>query len=152
MENKSPYNKSILEYDVSPLIQAAAILAAVLLFIVGAKLIAMTGWVAIDAGTPWLVACSFTLLYIIFNSVLSLSAVDQNKYWVQSLISYVLVCVGGGVLAYVFSGAGMSEVGGYKVIYVVFTMGYILLLIITRSMRKIVNYAEKQDDRLRGEE
>jgi len=152
MYGKSNDDKSILEFQISPIIQASALLAVIVLFILGGRLIALTGLIDIDQGTPWLTACSFTLFYAIFSSVFSLSANDQNKYWVQSLIGYVIISVGGGGLAFLFSGVGMDQVGGYKVIYIVFTMGYILLLVIMRSMRKIVKLAEKEDARLRGED
>jgi len=145
-------DKSILEYDVSPFIQAAVIIAAIVVFILGGRLVALTGLVDIDQGTPWLVACSFTLLYVIFNSVLSISAADQNRYWMQSIMTYVGVVVVGGVVAYLFSGATMDEVGAYKLIYMIFTLGYVILLGVVRSMRKIVMIAQKQDKRLRGED
>jgi len=144
--------KSILEYQVSPLIQAGVIVLAVVVFILLGRLISLTGLLDIDKGTPWLVACSFTLFYALFNSVLSLSATDQNKYWSQSIFGYFIITVVGGLVAYLFSGATMDEVGGYRPIYIVFTMGYILLLIIVRSMRKIVGLAEREDKRLRGED
>jgi len=54
-------DKSILEYDISPFLQAAVILGAIVVFILGGRLIALTGLIDVDQGTPWLVACSFTL-------------------------------------------------------------------------------------------
>jgi len=145
-------DKSILEYDISPFLQAAVILGAIVVFILGGRLIALTGLIDVDQGTPWLVACSFTLLYAIFSSVLSISALDQNKYWMQSIIGYVGIVVLGGVLAYFFSGVNMDEVGAYKLIYMIFTLGYVILLGVVRSMRKIVKIAQEQDKRLRGED
>jgi len=145
-------NKSILEYNISPLLQAGVILGLVVLFILGSKLVAMTGIIEIDKGTPWLIACSLTLFYVLFNSVYSLSAEDQNKYWGLSILGYVIITVGGGLLAFLFSGVQMDVVGSYKFIYLIFTMGYILLLVIMRSMRRIVFLAEREDKRLRGED
>lgn len=145
-------DKSILEYNISPFVQAGGLLAAITVFILLGKAIGATGLVDIDEGTPWLVACSFTLLFAIFNSVLSLSTPDQNKYWLQSIMSYIILVVGGGGIAYFFSGHGMDDVGSYRWIYIVFTIGYILLLTIMRTMRRIVKLAQEQDKRLRGED
>lgn len=145
-------DKSILEYNISPFVQAGGLLAAITVFILLGKAIGATGLVDIDEGTPWLVACSFTLLFAIFNSVLSLSTPDQNKYWLQSIMSYIILVVGGGGIAYLFSGYGMDDVGSYRWIYIVFTIGYILLLTIMRTMRRIVKLAQEQDKRLRGED
>jgi len=84
--------------------------------------------------------------------ITSISALDQNKYWMQSIIGYVGIVVLGGVLAYFFSGVNMDEVGAYKLIYMIFTLGYVILLGVVRSMRKIVKIAQEQDKRLRGED
>ena len=54
-------------------------------------------------------------------------------------------------MSWAFSGLTIDEAGSFRWLYVVFTMGYIILLAIVRSMRRIVAMAQKQDKRLRGE-
>lgn len=145
-------NKSIFEYNISPFVQAGAVLATILVFIIFTFIFGKLGIADTDEGTPYLVACSMTFFFAIGNSVLSLSADDQNTYWWQSILSYVIIVVIGGTIAYLFSGVSMDEVGSYKWLYVVFTFGHILFLTIVRSMRRIVTLAKKQDKRLRGED
>lgn len=145
-------NKSIFEYNIPPFLQAGVILATILVFIIITVIFGKLGLADTDSGTPYLVACSMTFFFAIGNSVLSLSADDQNTYWWQSILSYVIIVVVGGTIAYLFSGVGMDEVGSYKWLYVVFTFGHILFLTIIRTMRRIVYLAKKEDRRLRGED
>lgn len=145
-------NKSIFEYHISPFIQAGVVLASILIFILITMAFGSLGFADTDEGTPWLVACSMTFFFAIGNSVLSLAADDQNKYWWQSILSFVLLALIGGSLAYLFSGQTVGEVDSYKWLYAVFTFGHILFLAIVRTMKRIVNLAKEQDSRLRGED
>lgn len=145
-------DKSIFEYQISPFLQAGVVLGCILLFTLITLIFGKLGFAETDEGTPWLVACSMTFFFAIGNSVLSLAADDQNTYWWQSILSFVLLAVLGGTMAYLFSGATIGEVDSYKWLYVVFTFGHILFLAIIRTMRRIVNLAKEQDSRLRGED
>lgn len=145
-------DKSIFEYKISPFVQAGAVLGTIILFILITMIFGATGLVETDEGTPWLVACSMTFFFALGNSVLSLSADDMNRYWWQSILSYVLLVVLGGSVAYLFSGAEMDAVGSYRWLYVVFTFGHILFLAIARTMKRLVKIAKEQDSRLRGED
>jgi len=145
-------DKSIFEYKISPFLQGGAVLGAILVFILGTIVFGKLGLADTDAGTPWLVACSLTFFYTIGNSVLSLAADDQNTYWWQSILTFVLLVVLGGSMAYLFSGVAIGNIDSYKWLYVVFTFGHILFLTIVRTMKKIVTIAKKQDSRLRGED
>ena len=145
-------NKSIFEYKVSPFLQAGVVLACIFVFILITVAFGSVGIVETDEGTPWLIACSMTFFFAIGNSVLSLAADDQNTYWWQSILSYVLLALIGGSMAYLFSGVSVGEVDSYKWLYVVFTFGHILFLAIVRTLKRIVIMAKKQDSRLRGED
>lgn len=145
-------DKSIFEYKISPFLQAGAVLLCILIFILVTKIFGSLGLAETDEGTPWLVACSMTFFFAIGNSILSLAADDQNKYWFHSILSFVLLAVLGGTMAYLFSGATVGEVDSYKWLYVVFTFGHILFLAIVRTMKRIVKIAKEQDSKLRGED
>ena len=145
-------DKSIFEYNISPFKQAGAVLLLIILFILVTVVFGSLGFAETDEGTPWLVACSMTFFFAIGNSVMSLAADDQNTYWWQSILSFVLLAVLGGSIAYLFSGATVGEVDSYKWLYVVFTFGHILFLAIVRTMKRLVKIAKEQDNRLRGED
>lgn len=144
-------DKSIFEYQISPFIQAIPIVVVILLFTVVA-------WAAEKAGIfnpkpyfPYVIMFSFLLFFALANCLMSFSAEDQNKYWRDSILSYVGIAVLGGAIAYLFSGLTIGEAATFKWLFFVFTFGYVILLTIMRSMRKIVKFAQRQDDRLRGE-
>jgi len=145
-------NKSIFEYKISPFLQGGVVLGAIVIFILVTMIFGSIGLADTDGGTPWLVACSMTFFFVIGNSILSLAADDQNTYWWQSILTYVLLVVLGATSAYLFSGVSIDEAGSYRWLYVVFTFGHILFLTIVRTMKKIVKIAQKQDSRLRGED
>jgi len=145
-------DKSIFEYKISPFVQGGAVLGAILVFTLITIVFGKLGLADTDNGTPWLVACSMTFFYAIGNSVLSLAADDQNTYWWQSILTFVLLVVLGGTMAYLFSGVSMDEVGSYRWLYVVFTFGHVLFLTIGRTMKRLVTIAQKQDRKLRGED
>lgn len=147
MESPSPFRK-----EIHPLKQALFVLISMpvinFLFYIPHWL----GWFELQDYFPWTVAASFTLLFAVGNSILSLGATDQNKYWGSSIMSYMIVVIVGGAMAWLFSGQHIYEAKSFRWIYVVFTFGYLLFLSMVRAMRKIVQIAQKQDARLRGEE
>lgn len=145
-------DKSIFEYDITPIKQVIVIACTIFLFILVARIPVWLGIMEEDPMTPWLIACSMTFFYAIANSVLSISTSDQNSYWWQSMLGYVAVAVLGGGFAYLISGVGMDEVGSFKWLFSMFAIGHVLFLAIARTMRKIVKIATDQDKKLRGEE
>lgn len=145
-------DKSIFEYNIPPYIQAAVVLAAVVVFILVTKLCGAIGIAEVDGGTPWLIIASMSFFFALGNAVMSLAADDQNKYFLHSLLSFVgLVAIGGGI-AYLFSGQSMDNFGSFRWLFVLFAMGHVFFLLLIRTMRKIVKIAQKQDSRLRGED
>ena len=143
----SPFKK-----EIHPLKQAIAVIACMpvimLLFLVPS----WSGFYEVDPHFPWTVSASFTLLFAVANSVLSLGATDQNKYWGNSIFAYMGVVLIGGFIAWLISGQNIYEAKSFRWIYIVFTFGYLLFLSIVRLMRKIVQIAQEQDARLRGED
>ena len=82
---------------------------------------------------------------------MSLKAASMNKYWSRSIMAFMGLLVVSGLLATVFSGLSIDEAGSFRWLFVVLTFGYLVFLSIVRLMKKIVDIAIEQDDRLRGE-
>jgi hypothetical protein len=93
---------------------------------------------------------AFTLVFGIFNAILSLSSKDQNKYYGVSIINYVIYCGVTITVGRLLSGISIDEAGSYRWIYFVFSFGYVFFLALVRTMRWIVNIAQKNDKRMRG--
>lgn len=94
---------------------------------------------------PWLVATSFLLFFAMFNSVLSLASEDSNKYWTWSLFSYIGLALVSGGLAYLFSSTSINDARSYKWIYVVLTFGYLVFLSMVGFMRRVVDFAQREE-------
>ncbi len=100
----------------------------------------------------WTVAAAITLLYASLSSILSLSSKDPVRYWGRSISGYAAVVVLGGFFAYAMTGLSIYEAMSFSWIYVVFTFVYLVFLSIVSAIRKIVDIAQRQDRRMRGEE
>ena len=150
MQLSENQNTSIFEKDISPYKQGLIILISTLFFHLMILTVASTD--SFLSRTYWTVSIAMVLVYALFNSIISLSTKDQNSYYLKSIITYVLLCISGGILAYLFSKKNIDEAGPYRWMYIVFTMVYILILVIIRTMRVIVTLAQKKDKRMRGED
>jgi hypothetical protein len=143
METKQPY---FLDKTYNPFVQAAIALGFVLASMLIAQIAKWSSIIAVSNRFFWIIAGTAILSFAIFNSVLSLSTKDMNKYWMYSTASYVVLLVGSSFLAYFFSSMTITEAGSFRWIFIVLTFGYLLFLSLMRFMRKIVQIAQKEDD------
>ena len=143
--------ESPFTFAISPKRQCIAALiiiaSAMLLFVGPSKL----GLYELQEYFPWTVAAALTFLFGIANTIMSLSSRDISTYWRDSIASYFLVMLFGGLVAWAFSGLTVFEAKSFSWIYMVFTFSYLLFMSMVQAMRKIVSIAQEQDSRLRGE-
>lgn len=140
------------EISFPPYRQVAVVLLIALVMMGVSKLIPISEYSTTGAIRPWVVLCGLILFFAVCNSVLSLYTEDLNKYWMQSIISFVALLVVGGLLAWGISGVSISNAGSVKWLYFVFTFGYLVFLSIVNLLKFFVKLAQKQDKNLRGEE
>lgn len=136
---------SFLYKAYNPALQALLVFVAGFVVMLFAKLIFMTGILEPNPRFPWMTAASFMLFFAIFNSITSLSAKDLNNYWLRSMLSFAVLAVASGFMAYLFSSLSISEAGSYRWIFQVLTFGYLVFLSILGFMKKIVEFAERED-------
>lgn len=141
----STQNESLFEKSIDPVLQAAVALGGVLAFIVVAKFIDLIGLMEIPERFPWMTAAAFLLLFALFNSVFSLSSENMLKYWGRSVYSFLGLAAAAGGLAYLFSSLSIGQAGSYKWIYVVVSIGYLVFLSMMATMRKVVEFAQKEE-------
>ena len=101
---------------------------------------------------PWIVSTAMILLYIIVNTVVALRIDNAVPYWIYSIITYFLLLAISYGWCFLLTGKHIDEVGSFRWLWMVLTMVYIVFFIITRTMKRIVDIAIKQDKKLRGEE
>ena len=94
---------------------------------------------------PWMCAASFLLFFALFNSIFSLSAADTNEYWTKSMIAFAGLALLSGLCAWGFSKLSVNEAGSYKWIFIVVTFGYLVFLSMMGFMKRIVEFAERED-------
>ena len=135
-----------------PEYQAIIVFLAGLLLALLDKLATAIGLWESASNNAWIIMTAFVLFYALFNSILSLKADSMNRYWSRSIMSFVgLIAVSIGVST-LLSGIGIDEAGSFRWLFLVLTIGYLVFLVIVRLMRRIVEIAIKQDERLRGGE
>jgi chromate transport protein ChrA len=95
----------------------------------------------------YVIAGTFMLLFAIFNSIISLAVNNMNNYWSRSIPCFAILMIVLGFLAYLFSSVSIFEAGTFAWIFQVLTFGYLLFLSMMRFMRKIVQLAQREDNR-----
>ncbi len=142
---------SIFSYEIHPLKQGAGFFAMLLAMYAMTFLVQMSGITEVNPMLYWEFLFMLILIYSLTNCIFFFAYKNENIYWLYSLIVYVLIAGGGGLIAYLVSGLPLNEAGSFRWLYVVFTIGYIVFLTIVRLMRVIIVWAKKKDSRLRGE-
>lgn len=138
--------ESLYQKQISPVIQAGVVLGATILIML------IVSALSDNEMHPWMISATFLFSYVIFNSALSFAYDKQGKYWLISIICYAVLLLVGILLARSLTGLSLGEAKSMKMIYIMFTVGYIVLLTIASSMKTILQLVLKQDKRLRGEE
>lgn len=128
----------------NPFLQAGIVLGLVFIFDIGAFLM-NSGGMEFNQNTPWVIAATFILFFAMFNAIISLMSDNMDRYWTRSMLSYIAVVVIGGLLAWAFSSLSINEAGSFRWIYIVLTFGYLLFLSIITLMRKIVDFAQREE-------
>ena len=105
-----------------------------------------------EKNTPWILMTACILFYAVCSSVLSLRARNQNTYWRNSILSFVGLMILSGLFAMLISGLSMDKAGSFRWLFFVMAIGYLVFLSIVRLIRRIVELAIKQDEKLRGGE
>ncbi len=135
-----------------PIFQLASILVLFVL-LVGLLYIAMSEEErALSPNTAWEIMASCVLFFSLVNCVFSLQSKSVTTYWRDSIFSFMGLLVIGGALAWLFSGVSLKDAGSISWILFVFSFGYLIFLSIANIMKFVVELAQKQDKRLRGEE
>jgi len=100
---------------------------------------------------PWIVATAMVLCFVILNSLVALRIDPIVPYWSRSVMLYLgLLGISYG-WCYLLSGKHIDEVGSFRWLWFVLTIVYMVFFTIARSVKRVVEIADKQDEKLRGE-
>lgn len=137
--------KSVLELIDSPFRQAGIIFSATVVLMAGSRLMPKLEQSTGDDLTAWVVLCSMVLFFTMINSVMGFMAKNTGKYWVFSILCYILFLSLGGLLAYLFSGVSFYDAESVPWLYFVITMAYLIVLSIVNLMKFIMFMVKKVD-------
>lgn len=142
----------LLEFFMNPLHQAGVIALMIVIFTgVDAMMPHDDAFFKANAG-PWIVSTAMVLLFIIINVIVSLRIDVVLRYWSFSLLFFIALLAFSYGWCYLLTGKHIDEVGSFRWLWMVLTMTYFVFFVITRTMKRIVDIAIKQDEKLRGEE
>lgn len=137
--------QSLFEKAFDPIYQALICFGGVLIIGLIGKLLQLSGLMDISDRFPWMTAASFMLFFALFNSVFSLSAKNAMQYWGRSIYSFLGLAIASGLIAWLFSSLTINEAGSYRWIYIVLTIGYLVFLSIVNLMKRIVEFAQREE-------
>ncbi|MEP6647767.1 MAG: hypothetical protein ABJC12_11825 [Saprospiraceae bacterium] len=100
----------------------------------------------------WIVGTAMMFCFIIINSIVALLIEPIIPYWSKSILTFVGLFIFTYGWCYMLTGKHMDEVGDFSWLWIVLTMVYLVFFVIARSMKRIVDLANEQDKKLRGEE
>lgn len=136
---------SFFEKANNPFLQAIVIFVAGVVVTILAKLVNLTGLMDIQQTFPWMSAAAFMLFFAMTNSIFSLSSKNMAQYWARSIYSFIGLTAASGFMAYLFSTLSINEAGSYRWIFTVLTIGYLVFLSIMATIKRIVEFAEKEE-------
>jgi hypothetical protein len=135
----------LLERQHDPLKQALLVYAGALILMLLGWVIGKTGLYPVERLFAWTIATAFTLLFALYNSLMSLTAPNAIKYWGRSIYTYVALAVLNGLTAWLLSGVALNDAESYRWIYIVITFGFLVFLSMVNFIRRIVSFAEREE-------
>lgn len=144
--------ESIFSKQIHPFKQLTFALIAGSVIMLISKALMSSGSISSNNMFFWELSFSLLLCFALFNCIFSVPYVKRGEYFSTSLMSFAVVGVVSGALAYWLSGISVDDAGSVRWLYIVFTFSYLVFISIVNAMRKIIEIAKKQDARLRGED
>jgi hypothetical protein len=130
---------------IQPIKQAGLVFAGSLLLMLLGWLSTVSSIYVTDKLYPWSIATAFTLLFAILNSLMSIASNNFARYWGNSMYSYMALAFANGLAAWGFSGIPLGEAESFRWIYIVITVGFLVFLSMVNFMKRIVQFAEKEE-------
>ncbi len=134
-----------------PLYQAGLVAGMILVFTLVDKMLPhANNLFEVNAG-PWIVTTAMMLCFVILNSLVALRIEPIVPYWSKSVMLYLGLLAFSYGWCYLLSGKHIDDVGSIRWLWFVLTMVYMIFFAIARTIKGIIDIANKQDEKLRGE-
>ncbi len=102
-----------------------------------------------NSGT-WIVSTAMVLCFVILNSIVALRIEPIVPYWSKSVIYYFALLALSYGWSFLLSGLHIDDAGSIRWLWFVITLVYMVFFGIARSVKNIIDIADRQDENLRG--
>ncbi|NRB64313.1 MAG: hypothetical protein HRU40_15020 [Saprospiraceae bacterium] len=136
---------SLFEQAFNPIYQALLCLAGVVVVSLVALGVDAVGIIETPKRFPWMATAAFMLSFAMFNSIFALSTKNMLQYWSRSIYSFLGLALLASGFAWLLSSLPISEAGSYRWILIVVTIGYMVFLAMMTSMKRIVEFAQREE-------
>ncbi|MBX2814868.1 MAG: hypothetical protein KTR24_02680 [Saprospiraceae bacterium] len=93
----------------------------------------------------WIISATFLLLFAFLNATMQLKTANLQRYLTRSLYGFILMVLLTAGLAWGLTVGQESPTDMMRSIYMVILLCYVIFLVIVFLMRKIMDYAQRQD-------
>lgn len=94
---------------------------------------------------PYMVGAAFLFIFAMFGSLFVVKAKNVSKYLGRVIYCYLGLAAATILVSWLLTGKSIGEVGSFKWIYMVITVGQMIFLGIMFFARQIIEYAEKEE-------
>lgn len=119
--------------------------AGYLIMAVGSKLLEWTHIIEPSVKFPYLAGGASLFIFAIFGSLFIVKAENVSKYLGRVIYCYLGLGATTILVSWLLTSKTIGEVGTFKWIYLVLTVGFMIFLGIMSFVRNIVEYAEKEE-------
>jgi hypothetical protein len=131
-----------------PLYQAALVGSMILLFTLVDYVLPHSNTLFEKNSGPWIVSTAMVLCYVILNSIVALRIEPIVPYWSKSVIYYFALLALSYGWSYLLSGLHIDDAGSIRWLWFVITLVYMVFFGIARSVKNIIDIADRQDENL----
>lgn len=93
---------------------------------------------------PWITATASLLVYVLYNTIISLGTKRPAEYWYWSIPGFIGLALLGRWLATWYSGLSIDEAGTFRWLYFVVAFAYLVFISIVNLIRLIVAFAKNE--------
>ena len=116
-----------------------------LALVLGAKLLQIMKVIESSERFPWMAGAAVVYIFAMFAALLLIPAKSIPKYIGRAVYSFMGLVLSTNLIAWLFTGKTISEVGSYRWMYLVLTIGFIVFLGIMVFVRQIITFAEEEE-------
>lgn len=146
-----PANKSIFDHSFKPVYQGLMVVSIYIVLLLVILILKFIHWIELEPLDYWKFSTSLVLFYIMVSCIFCFTAKEKITYYRNALFTYAAIIFTFTGISNWFSGISLFQAESYSWILTVFSIIFIVMLTIINLVRKIVEIAIKQDNKIKDE-